>query len=83
MNDWVVTKLHSGYVTIKGHNTPEYSKIILLDDIKRRFYKPVGWDSHGQLLYWELPYPVSHTCAVEQEQEDLWKKADDLVRQRP
>jgi hypothetical protein len=64
---WKVTKLHSGYVTIEGHNSSKFTKIVLLDDTRRRFYKPVGWDSHGQLLYWELPYPVSHTCAVEEE----------------
>jgi hypothetical protein len=65
--EWKVTRYHTGMVSIEGHNIPEYSKIVLLDDIEGRVYRPAGWDSHGKLLYFATPYPVSHNCAVEEE----------------
>jgi len=67
--EWKMTEYHTGMVSIEGYNLPKYSKVVLLDDIEKMMYRPMGWDTHGKLLFWPLPYPISHACAVEEEKK--------------
>jgi hypothetical protein len=79
--EWKVYHHQSGFVSIRGHYSPEYNRVVLLDDIRGIIYRPVGANSFNEVLYNEFPYPVSHNCAVEQEKVDLWAKAEELVMQ--
>ena len=78
---WLIHDFETGFCSIRGHYYPEMAKIVLLDDIRGLIYRPMGGNSFNEVLYKAYPYPVSHACAVEQEQADLWAKAEELVRQ--
>lgn len=81
MNDWKITRHASGFVSISGHIWPTHARIVLLDDINKLYYLPIGCNSFNEVLYIDVPYPVSHTCAVEDEMIYLLAKAKMLVRE--
>ena len=57
--------------TIRGHKYPEMAKVRLLDDIEKVYYQPIGGNIYHEVIYIKCPYPISHTCAIEQEREDV------------
>jgi len=81
MNEWKITTHASGLVSIAGHRWPDMARVVLLDDIKKIIYAPRGSNAYDDMLYHEVPYPVSHTCAVEEETITAWVRAQELVRQ--
>jgi hypothetical protein len=68
--EWKITAHLQNTYTIAGHYWPAMARVKLLDDIEKVYYQPIGSNMYREILYIKCPYPISHTCAAEQERED-------------